>query len=251
MLKTYHIQDAKIELGVDEAGRGPLWGPMMAAAVYWPTESLWTDSHREIVPSIKDSKKISEKKRKKIAEKIQELAYGYGIGVVSAQEIDCLGATRANQLAFRRALDALYENASDKLYEKVKEFTRVNKNSDIRILIDGILPLNVYYPNEECITIVDGDATYLSIAAASIVAKVAHDTWVQEWCKDHIADAAKYDLLNCKGYGTAKHRQGILDHGYTDLHRRLYLRKLIPDIVVSRYKIVDVDMDMDDDMNEN
>jgi len=227
MLKTYHIQDAKVELGVDEAGRGPLWGPMMAAAVYWPTESLWTDSHREIVPSIKDSKKISEKKRKRIAEKIQELANGYGIGIVSAEEIDCLGATRANQLAFRRALDALYEN--------VKGFT------DVRILVDGILPLNVYSSNEECITIVDGDATYLSIAAASIVAKVAHDSWVTDWCKEHVADAAKYDLLNCKGYGTAKHRQGILDHGYTDLHRRLYLRKLIPDIVVSRYTIVDED----------
>ena len=92
---------------------------------------------------------------------------------------------------------------------------------------------------EECHTIVEGDATYLSIAAASILAKVAHDHWVVDWCKENVTDAAKYDLLSCKGYGTKKHRDGILKYGYTDLHRRLYLRKLIPGIVVSRYQIVD------------
>jgi ribonuclease HII len=79
----------------------------------------------------------------------------------------------------------------------------------------------------------------LSIAAASILAKVAHDTWVVNWCKDNVADAAKYDLLSCKGYGTKKHREGILTHGYTELHRRLYLRKLIPGIVVSRSKFME------------
>lgn len=224
MLQTRHKQDTIDEIGVDEAGRGPLWGPMMAAAVHWPDESSWTKTHREIIPSIKDSKKISAKKREKIAEQIQLYAVGYGIGIVSAEEIDSLGATRANQLAFRRALQSLYEKRGV---------------LQSRILIDGILPLNDTLNEEECITIIDGDAQYLSIAAASILAKVAHDSWVQEWCKDHISDAAKYDLLNCKGYGTAKHRQGILQHGYTDLHRRLYLRKLIPDIVVSRCNIVD------------
>ena len=93
--------------------------------------------------------------------------------------------------------------------------------------------------NYSAIFIVDGDATYLSIAAASILAKVEHDKWVIDWCKENTAEAAKYDLVNCKGYGTLKHRNGILKHGYTELHRRLYLRKLIPDIQVSRYGFIE------------
>ncbi len=217
MLKTRFIQDSKQEIGVDEAGRGPLWGPLVAATVLLPTELDQT-----LFEKVKDSKKISEKKREKIAEELRSTVK-YGIGYVSAEEIDTIGATRANQLAFRRAIDEL------------------NLEGERRILIDGILPLNDTRLGEECRTIVDGDATYLAIAAASILAKTAHDTWVVEWCRENVADAAKYDLLNCKGYGTAKHREGILKHGYTDLHRRLYLRKLIPEIVVSRYQIVEED----------
>jgi ribonuclease HII len=219
MLKTRHTEDTVPEIGVDEAGRGPLWGPLMAAAVLWPPESTWSDSHRELAPKIKDSKKISPKKRELIAEQIRNLC-SYGIGIVSAEEIDTLGATRANKLAFRRAL------------------TNLAHQGQIRYLIDGILPIDLE-ENESQETIIEGDATYLSIAAASIVAKVAHDKWVTDWCKEHVADSAKYDLLNCKGYGTKKHRDGILKHGYTDLHRRLYLRKLIPNIEVSRYRFVD------------
>jgi len=225
MLELRYKEDTLCEIGVDEAGRGPLWGPMMAAAVLWPKSCDWTDAHRELLPSIKDSKKLSPKKREKAAKSIQDLAIGYGIGSVSAEEIDMLGATRANQLAFRRALTTLYNG--------------FNITGQRRIVIDGTLPLNDASEEEECKTIVDGDATYMTIAAASILAKVAHDTWVTDWCKDHVADAVKYDLLNCKGYGTAKHRKGILEYGYTELHRRLYLRKLIPDIVVSRCKFIE------------
>jgi ribonuclease HII len=221
MLKLRHTEDTILEIGIDEAGRGPLWGPLMAAAVLWPPESTWLDSHRELAPKIKDSKKISPKKRELIAEKIHTLC-SYGIGIVSADEIDTLGATRANKLAFRRAVTNLREKC---------ELTNV------RYLIDGILPLDLS-ENEIQETIIEGDATYLSIAAASIVAKVAHDKWVTDWCKEHVADSAKYDLLNCKGYGTKKHRDGILKHGYTDLHRRLYLRKLIPNIIVSRCGLI-------------
>jgi ribonuclease HII len=224
MLKIRHTNDTTPEIGVDEAGRGPLWGPMMAAAVIWPDESAWTDAHRELVGSIKDSKTISAKKREALATKIQNLATAFGIGTVSAEEIDTLGATRTNQLAFRRAIQDLSATFPQNHY---------------RILIDGILPLNDATEHETVLTIIDGDATYLSIAAASILAKVAHDTWVVNWCKDNVADAAKYDLLSCKGYGTKKHREGILTHGYTELHRRLYLRKLIPGIVVSRYKFIE------------
>jgi ribonuclease HII len=224
MLKVYYKEDIP-EIGIDEAGRGPLWGPMMAAAVILPDEECWTKSDREFVGNIKDSKKISEKKRSQLSEKIKEFAIGYGIGYVTPEEIDTWGATRANQTAFRRAIENLY--------------TTIEKPSKIRLLIDGVLPLPSIEEYEEQQTIIDGDATYLSIAAASILAKVAHDTWVVDWCKENVADAAKYDLLKCKGYGTANHRNGIVKHGYTELHRRLYLRKLIPDIVVSRCKIIE------------
>jgi ribonuclease HII len=224
MLKVRFQSDAKVEIGVDEAGRGPLWGPLMAAAVILPDESSWSESFKALVPNIKDSKKLSAKKREVAAKQLQELCVAHGVGIVTAAEIDTLGATRANQLAFRRAVQAL-EDSYKTLSEK-------------RVLIDGILPLNDQKPGEEIHTLVEGDANYMSIAAASILAKVTHDKWVTDWCKENIASAAKYDLLNCKGYGTAKHREGILKYGYTDLHRRLYLRKLIPDIVVSRYEII-------------
>jgi len=224
MLKVRFQPDTRVEIGVDEAGRGPLWGPLMAAAVILPDEDMWSDSFKSLVPNIKDSKKLSPKKRDVAAKQLQEQCIAYGVGIVTATEIDTLGATRANQLAFRRAIENL-EKAYKQLDEK-------------RILIDGILPLNDQRPGEEIHTLVEGDAKYMAIAAASILAKVTHDKWVIDWCKENIAAAAKYDLLNCKGYGTAKHREGILKYGYMDLHRRLYLRKLIPDIVVSRYEII-------------
>lgn len=211
------------EIGIDEAGRGPLWGPLTAAAVYWPPEHTWTDQHRELAPKIQDSKKISPKKRDAIAKQIKELSMAYGVGTVMPDEIDNQGASWANQTAFRRAISAIQES----------NFVKV------RYLIDGILPLEDLKDNEEAHCIVDGDATYLSIAAASIIAKVEHDNWVVNWCKDHVAEAAKYDLLNCKGYGTAKHRDGLKKYGYTDLHRRLYLRKMFPDIVVKRLAILE------------
>jgi ribonuclease HII len=225
MLKSRFQTDALVEIGVDEAGRGPLWGPMMAGAVLLPPEESWSDSMKSIAHQIRDSKKITPKKRRTLKEQIESLAVAWGIGQVSAEEIDTLGATRANQLAFRRALEDLYK--------------KYNDDSTKRVLIDGILPLNDIKPGEVVKTIVEGDANYLSIAAASILAKVVHDEWITDWCKDHIADAAKYDLLNCKGYGTAKHREGILKYGYTDLHRRLYLRKLVPGIVVSRHQFIE------------
>jgi ribonuclease HII len=235
MLKSRFQEDALVEIGVDEAGRGPLWGPMMAGAVLLPKEESWTESMKSLAQQIKDSKKLTAKKRKLLKDEIMKCVSVWGIGQVSAEEIDTLGATRANQLVFRRALQDLY--------------SKCELQKEKRILIDGILPLNDVKSGEEIKTIIEGDAKYLSIAAASILAKVVHDDWVTEWCKDHVADAAKYDLLNCKGYGTAKHREGILKYGYTDLHRRLYLRKLVPGIVVSRHQFIE-DMSVEDISND-
>ena len=226
MLKSRFKNDDVPEIGIDEAGRGPLWGPMMAGAVLWPDEEDWSDAHRELVPQIQDSKKLSIKKRNKLYTKINECAIAIGVGSVSAEEIDSWGATRANQTAFHRALNSLVDQVD------------IPENR-YRVLVDGILPMNTLDDSVEQETIVEGDATYISIAAASIVAKVSHDTWVETWCTENVAEAAKYDLLSCKGYGTAKHRNGIQKYGYTDLHRRLYLRKMFPDIVVKRLAILE------------
>ena len=199
MLKTRYQNDEHIEMGIDEAGRGCLWGPIYAAAVIWAPEDEWTEEHREIAPQIKDSKKLSEKKREYVTTAIQSLALDYGVGSVSAQEIDQNGMSYANRLAFKRAIDA-------------------SSVIPDRVLIDGILAIEEEWLTEkgikESVMIVEGDSNYIPIAAASILAKTAHD---QE----------KYNLLSCKGYGTEKHRAGILKHGAEQEHRRLFLRKLL------------------------
>ena len=204
--------DTKIEVGVDEAGRGCFWGPLVAGAVIWPYEDDFTEEHRELLPKIKDSKLIRPNPRKLIAEKIQQLAIDSAVGFVSAQEIDTLGMTAANQAAFQRAVGGL--------------------NTPVeRILIDGILELGSVVDGAEVETIVDGDALYTSIAAASIVAKVAHDKYIESWCAGHEVEAERYNLMSCMGYGTLKHRTAIKEYGLLEDHRRLFLRNTLPGFV--------------------
>jgi ribonuclease HII len=212
MLKIRYENDQQLEMGIDEAGRGCLWGPIYAAAVIWAPEDEWTEEHREIAPQIKDSKKLSEKKRDYIATAIQSLALDYGIGSVSAKEIDDDGMSYANRLAFKRAIDA-------------------SSVIPDRVLVDGILAIENEWLEEkgvaESVMVVDGDATYLPIAAASILAKTAHDQWVKDYISSHDDLEDKYNLLSCKGYGTEKHRAGVLKYGAEKEHRRLFLRKLL------------------------
>lgn len=223
-LQTLYQEDSYVECGLDEAGRGCLWGPLVAAVVCWPPPSEWTEDHRDIADSIKDSKTLSPKRRADLYGRIKELSTGWGVGFVSAEEIDREGASWSNQIAFERAILSMLQEYP--LLEGVQR----------RYLIDGVLPLPSMREGECYITLIDGDATYLSIAAASIVAKETHDEWVRTWAKDHTEEAERYDLLSCKGYGTAKHRAAIGTHGYTPLHRKLYLRKICPELaaVVSK-----------------
>lgn len=211
-LKVRFQEDSLLECGIDEAGRGCLWGPLYAAAVVWAPESEWMEEHKALAPMIHDSKKLSAKKRKIVAEGIKNYAIAYGIGSVSAAEIDKLGMTRANRLAFERAVEAM---------DLVPD----------RLLIDGILPLEEEYLATKSIqaqeTIVEGDALYLPIAAASILAKEARDTWVEEYITSRPDLDEKYSLQTSKGYGTLKHRNGILKHGTHAEHRNLFLRKLL------------------------
>ena len=206
MKTTFSLGEA-VEIGIDEAGRGCFWGPIYAGAVIWAPEEEWTDEHREVAPRINDSKKVSEKKRDAIAAAIKDLAIDWGVGQVSASEIDEKGMTWANQEAFRRAIGACSSGLKPDL-----------------LLIDGVLglPGDVKF---QCIP--GGDGLYLPIAAASILAKVAKDTYVKEWAavsEENKAVATQYDLLKNKGYGTAKHRDGLKAHGAHEQHRRQFIR---------------------------
>lgn len=210
MLKLRCKEDAAIEVGIDEAGRGCLWGPLYAAAVVWPSLEEMSEDQIKISEQIKDSKKLSPKRRTALAEKIKEIAVSYGVGSVSAKEIDDSGITKSNQLAFTRALNTL-----DMDYQPE------------RLLIDGLLSIyDQPWSMIEQIVEPELDNTYISVAAASILAKTEHDKWVTDFCEVNTNLAETYGFLNHKGYGTAKHRTAILEHGTLEDHRALFLRKL-------------------------
>jgi ribonuclease HII len=207
MLKPRYSNDTKCEVGIDEAGRGCFWGPLVAGAVIWPTEDTWTEEIRMISSEIKDSKKLSAKRRAVMYKHIREMAVGWGLGVVEPYEIDEYGMSRANRLAFTRAL----ENTTGILRPQ-------------RVIIDGILKIDT---DLEQIVEPAADTVYLSVAAASILAKEYRDQLVLKACSDEPALEEKYSIGSSKGYGTERHREGILKHGVHEKHRQLFLRNLL------------------------
>lgn len=171
--------------GIDEAGRGPLAGPVVAAAVILP-DSFQLDG-------LTDSKKLTEKKREQLFPLIRQQARAYGIGLASVQEVDRLNILQATLLAMRRALDKLHGEAD-------------------YLLIDGITPLPVDLPQQ---TLKKGDSRSLSIAAASVLAKVARDRLMVQLDRQYPG----YGFAGHKGYGTLAHRQAIAAKGPAQPHR--------------------------------
>ena len=208
MLSTRFKDDSIVEIGIDEAGRGSFWGPIMAGAMIIPDKSTWTDKQRKLLSELKDSKKISPKKREKIADEIKELIPKTATGIVTAKEINDNGITWANIEAFRRAIINLSEDKTT------------------RLLIDGALDVNEWSGEQEIIE--NGDAKYLAIAGASILAKVEHDRWITQFCEENPEINDRYDLIKSKGYGTTKHRDGIRNYGAHELHRSLYIQNWLP-----------------------
>jgi ribonuclease HII len=206
MLKPRHTADDVLEVGIDEAGRGCLWGPLVAAAVVWPEESTWTEEIRTISGKIRDSKLVSAKLRAILELKIKEFAVAWSVGTVTPQEIDSLGMTKSNRLAFERALQGIHVPFG-------------------RLLIDGTLGLP-QRDVQQCIE-PKGDNTYLAIAAASILAKEGRDATVRALCDAEPLLESRYSISSSKGYGTLKHREAIKAHGMHPNHRRLFLRKLL------------------------
>jgi ribonuclease HII len=199
MLSKY-IDD--LEVGIDEAGRGSLLGRVYAGAVIW-------DSNIQN-ENIKDSKKISKKKRVVLCDWIKSNSIAWGVGWAEASEIDEINILEATKIAMTRAIDNLKLN--------------FNVNFDT-IIIDGIGWENKF-TNYNVHSLVKGDNKLYSIAAASILAKVYHDNHITELCNESLELDNNYNLLNNMGYGTKKHIDGIHKYGKCIYHRNSFLKKI-------------------------
>lgn len=185
--------------GVDEVGRGPLFGPVVAAAVILP-KNFYNEY-------IKDSKKLTEKKREEMYEIITENAVSIGLGIISVETIDKINIYEATKLAMKEAINNLSIKPE-------------------HILIDA-MKLDLKIPST---SIIKGDALSESIAAASIIAKVTRDRMIEKMDKDY----PEYDLKNNKGYGTKKHIEALHKYGVTPHHRKSYspVREVLNEKVV-------------------
>lgn len=179
--------------GVDEAGRGPLAGPVCAAAVILPKG--------EIIEGVNDSKKLTEKKREALYDVIKEKAVAYSIAFALVEEIEEMNILNATMLAMKRAVDGLDIPAD-------------------YAMIDGNKIPNLNIPSEY---VIKGDANSMSIAAASILAKVTRD----RLCADYEKEYPQYGFAKHKGYGTKLHREMILKYGPCKIHRMSFLKKLL------------------------
>lgn len=181
----------KVICGVDEAGRGPLAGPVCAAAVILP-------SGLEI-PGLTDSKKLTDKKRRELFPIIKEQAIAYGVGLASHEEVDEINILQATYLAMERAL------------------AQLTVKPDIA-LIDGNRAKDFGLPVR---TVVKGDSLSMNIAAASILAKVTRDDLMLEMAKEY----PEYSFEVHKGYGTKAHYEALRQHGASPIHRKTFLKK--------------------------
>ena len=188
---SLYAEGYKMICGVDEAGRGPLAGPVCAAAVILPKGLE--------LPGLNDSKKLTDKKRRELFPIIKEQAIAYGIGLASHEEIDEINILQATYLAMERALQQLKGKA---------DFA----------LIDGNRAKDFGLPVR---TVVKGDSLSASIAAASILAKVTRDDIMLEMAEKY----PEYGFDVHKGYGTKAHYEALRVHGHSPIHRITFLRK--------------------------
>ncbi len=192
-----HYYEGKIEAGCDEAGRGCLAGSVYAAAVIFP-EDYQNDE-------LNDSKQLTARRRQLLRDIIQRDAVAWALGVVTPEEIDRINILNASILAMHRALDQLQVRPEAIIVDG-------NRFKPYRTVVDGTA---VSIPHT---TIVKGDGKYLSIAAASILAKTYRDDYMDELAQQY----PQYDWLSNKGYPTKKHREAIRQYGITPYHRKTF-----------------------------
>lgn len=187
----YRQQGYQMICGVDEAGRGPLAGPVCAAAVILPEDYE--------IPGLNDSKQLSDKKRRELYPVIKEQAIAYGIAFVDQQVIDEINILNATFLAMKNAIEQL---------ETKPDLALIDGN---RVADFGV----------EAIPVVKGDAKVASIAAASILAKVARDDLMEKMAEEY----PQYGFEVHKGYGTKRHYAAIAQYGMCPIHRKTFLKK--------------------------
>lgn len=207
-LKTCYDISNKYEIGIDEAGRGPMFGRVYTAAVILPdTENF--DHTR-----MKDSKKFTSKKKiKECSNYIKENALAYSVTYQEPDLIDKLNIREATLLSMHNAVTNIIKNIECK--------------NDILLLVDGndfkpYMYFDNSYNNINHITIKGGDNLYTSIAAASILAKVERDEYIEKLCESNELLEQYYGISKNKGYGTSLHMKGIVKYGITNLHRKSY-----------------------------
>ena len=189
---SIYDEGAELICGVDEAGRGPLAGPVCAAAVILPRGL--------IIEGLNDSKKLSEKKRDELFDVIKESAISFGIAFAAVEEIEELNILSATMLAMNRAIEMLSPQPSLALIDG-------NRNKEIKIA-------------SRCV--VKGDSSCADIAAASILAKVTRDRYMLEMAEKY----PEYHFEKHKGYGTKLHYEALREHGASEIHRMSFLRKM-------------------------
>ena len=191
--KDLHTKGFKNICGIDEAGRGPLAGPVVIAGVIMPEDSM--------IEGVNDSKKVSEKKREKLYDLIIEEAISYSVAIIGQDVIDEINILNATKSGVTKVIDEL----------EIKP--------DL-IIVDALEKINTRQIPYE--SIIKGDAKCYSIAAASILAKVTRDRIMREWDKIY----PQYGFITHKGYGTAKHMEAIREYGLCPIHRRSFTKNI-------------------------
>lgn len=192
--REFFNKGIKYVAGIDEAGRGPLAGPVVVACAIMPADSM--------IEGVNDSKKLSEKKREVLYEKIIQEAICYGVGIVNQEEIDEMNILQATKKGLTMALKSM----------------KIKPNVILVDALTGIDTLGIPYKS-----MIKGDANSYSIASASIIAKVTRDRIMREWDKVY----PEYGFAGHKGYGTAKHIAAIKEYGLCPLHRRTFTTHFI------------------------
>ena len=199
-----YLKGAQSIAGIDEAGRGPLAGPVVVACVVMPRDSM--------IEGLNDSKKVSEKKREKLYDEITQEAIAYGVGIIPQEEIDRINILNATKEGLTLAIKEMEKD----LKEKQRSFEKPEI-----ILVDALTKIDTdHIPYR---SIIKGDAKSYSIAAASIIAKVTRDRIMRQWDEVY----PMYGFAKHKGYGTAAHIAAIKEYGLCPLHRRSFVKNIV------------------------
>lgn len=219
LLEYSFNKDSNItEIGIDESGRGPLFGRVYVASVCLPNVLLKSDI--DLLDEIRDSKKIKNwKKMTQLSDYIKRISLAWTIQYIEADQIDLINIRQATILGMRNCISQMILDINQK------------QKNNIHVLIDGCDFSSSYqtfnnttgeYEQVPFDTVVSGDNKYISIACASILAKFARDSYIKELCKMNTTLSEYYSLDTNMGYGTKKHIDGIYKHGITSLHRKSF-----------------------------